>query len=323
MLLRTLTLPLAVLALVLALAGCGAPVAPQVEPTAAPSPAASPAARPIVIADISDEPTETIAEFQPLADYLATKLAPYGVGVGEVRVAPDMETMVRWLADGEVDLYFDSPYPAMVISDQSAAVPLVRRWKGGTAEYHTIFFARADSGLTALPDLRGRAIGLENGASTSGYLLPVAYLIEQGLSPVMLDGSNALAPTNEVGYVFTEDDENTVQWVLSGKLPAGVLDNQRFASLPPESRAQFTVLAETEQIARQIGLVRPGLAPELQAALKAALLEMDQTAEGRAALLTFEETARFDDFPATASLERMRQLYTIVRRQAEGAHERN
>src|SRR3972149_1107605 len=63
----------------------------------------------LILADISTDPAKSIKRFQPLADYLAERLGEQGIEAGEVKVAPDLETMVEWIAAGEVDLYFDSP----------------------------------------------------------------------------------------------------------------------------------------------------------------------------------------------------------------------
>ena len=53
--------------------------------------------------------------------------------------------------------------------------------------------------------------------------------------------------------------------------------------------------------------------PELQAAIKKILLEMEQTEAGRAMLEQFEQTAKFDDFPTAEDIGRMRQLYNSVK----------
>ena len=85
----------------------------------------------IVLGDISDDPGEVIEGTQPLADYLANQLADYGYTAGQVKVAASMEEMIQYLKNGEVDLYFDSAYPATVISDESGAHPFLRRWRFG------------------------------------------------------------------------------------------------------------------------------------------------------------------------------------------------
>lgn len=269
----------------------------------------------IVIADISGEPTKTIAAFQPFADYVAAHLSQYGITSADIKVVPDMETMARMLKAGEVDLYFDSPYPAMIVSSLSDAQPVLRRWKGGIAEYHTVLFTRTDSGIKTPQDLRGKVIGFEENFSTSGYFLPLTYLLQSGFTLHEQPQASAPVGADTIGYVFTTSDDNTIQWVLSNKVAAGAIEASLFDDLSEETRKGLLILAETETVPRHIMLVRPGVDPNLLNAITNVLTTMHESSEGQAVLDSFEKTARFDTFPTQSSLERMHELYQLIPQQ--------
>jgi phosphonate transport system substrate-binding protein len=275
-------------------------------------PTAPPTGKALVIADVSNNPAKKIKRYQPMADYLAKNLSQFDIGIGEVKVAGDLETIASWLKSGEVDIYFDSPYPAMRVSQLSGGQAILRRWKDRTPDYYTIIFTMGDRDINSLEDLKGKTIAFDEPNSTSGYMLPAAYLIEAGLNPVEKNSAADTVGENEVGYVFSDDDENTIQWVISGKVAAGAIDIGTFEEIPPQSRAAMKVLAETEKVARHIVMVRPDMDPDMVAALKTILLEMDKTPEGKEVLDIFEDTAKFDEFPPEASFQRMRELYEQV-----------
>jgi phosphonate transport system substrate-binding protein len=298
---------LPVLLSLLLLMGCGAIPAPTVTP---PPPTEAPVSGMITIGDISDEPTEIIETHQPIADYIGSRLNM----AGEVKVAPDIDTMVEWVKTGEVDLYFDSPYPALIVSNGSGAQPLLRRWKEGIGEYTSIIFTVSENNLESLDDLKGKMIAFDEPYSTSGYMLPLAYLLEAGYQTAEKTSTDAPVANDEVGYLFSGDDENSVQWVISGRVDAAVVDSGAFASIPEESRSQLRVLAETEALPRHVLVISPTVNAETREAVRTVLLEMDESEEGKAVLAQFEETAQFDEFPggAETALSRMQELFDLV-----------
>lgn len=280
--------------------------------TNAPAPAVTPTlAGTIVLGDIDSQPTDQIETWQPLADYLASNLAEFGIGVGSVKVAPDLETMGQWLESGEVDLTFESLYPAMIQITQYDSTPILRQWKGGVAEYSSIIFARADSGVTSLEDMVGHSIAFEQDASTTAYFLPIAALIDAGLAPVELETTDARVARDEVGYIFSGSDASTIQWVISGKVDAGTASNQDFGDIPQETRDELTIVHETPMVPRQLVLARPGMPVALQERIVELLIALENTEAGPAIMQQFEKTARFDALPAEVETElaRIQDLY--------------
>lgn len=268
----------------------------------------------VVLGDISLEAEYRSKRFQPIADYLAANLTKVGVGTGEVKISPDKETMAQLMKSGEVDLYFDSLYPAMFVIEHSGSQPILRRWKDGVAEYHSLFITLNNGQVTSLRDLEGKKIAFDEPSSTSGYMLPVAHLLKASMNPREVKELNQAVPANQVGYIFAGKDSNIVNWLKEGKVAAGVIDSESFKELSAEERVHLLVLDRTAAFPRQIAVVRPNINPAKLEAIKTVLMKMDETKKGQALLAEFKNTAQFDEFPqgAREELERIQESYDLV-----------
>jgi len=252
-------------------------------------------AKPIRIGSIHDKPGNEIRKFLPIARYLAEELKSEGITEGKIIVAKSIRQMATLLREGKVDLFIDSPFPALAVSRLSGSKLLLRRWKKVMEEYHTVIFVRKDSGISRLDQLKGKMIAFEAPFSTSGYFLPKMVLIQKGFNVVLKDDASELVAPDEVGYVFSRDDENTVVWVLREKVSAGALDHRNYLKDAKGSLSQLKRLHGTFSIPRQIVSTRADLPPKLVARIKEILLNMNQSEDGRRTLEEFEKTTKFDE----------------------------
>ena len=315
--LTRLTASAALLALAAFLVGCSAAPA---APTVAPAPTVVAAADgTVVIGKIGVSPIKSIRKYGPIADHLAANLAEYGIGGGEVKVAPDLKTIAEMISSGEVGFFLDNPYAATKVAELSGGHISVLRIKDGLAEKHGVFFTLTGSGINSLAELNGSVVAFEDPAASAGYAAPISLLVEQGSSPVEVeDPSSSVAP-DKVGYVISGDDDNTVQWVLRGKVAAGAVDDTAFAEFNEENPGLLRILAKTQPVMRHQPLVvGPHVSASLGEAIVSVLLSMHESEDGKTALGP-SDTERFARPSAgqEASLEDIRQMYELIAKTIE------
>ena len=119
----------------------------------------------------------------------------------------------------------ETPFVAFDMMEEGLAEPLMREWKKGVAEYHTVIIARGDDEIESLEDLRGRNFAFEDAGSTSGYFLPRVALEAAGLSLEKLDDPRGTPAGDAVGYSFANGEINVVAWVNRGLADAGAISN--------------------------------------------------------------------------------------------------
>ncbi|SOH94466.1 phosphonate transport system substrate-binding protein [Monaibacterium marinum] len=141
------------------------------------------------------------------------------LGVETRLFAPaDYNGVIQGLLGGSLDMAWlgASAYAAVYMQDPEVVEPiLVKINVDGSFGYHSIGFARADSGITSLDDMEGKVFGFGDPNSTSGYLIP-SIEIPQATGHTMESGDYFGEVT------FVGGHEQTIVAVNNGDVDAGV-----------------------------------------------------------------------------------------------------
>jgi phosphonate transport system substrate-binding protein len=261
---------------------------------------AAPAAaqKTITLGVISKRPqAEVEPQYRDFVRYIARKLSVKSSVEGKVIAAPTIVRLEKLLEEEQVDFYMESPYTTYLINEQGLALPLLRRWKSGVAEYRGVIFTKKDSGAGRVEDLRGRMIVLEDPGSTSGYFLPKVFLAGKGMKLAEKSSLEAAVAPGEIGYFFGYTAGRIADLVLTRKVVAGAFSNEDFDRLEPKKKADLVILGETENFPRYFLSVRKELDPELTGRLQDILLAMHEDPQGKAILSKLENTTKFDLAP--------------------------
>ena len=265
----------------------------------------------LVIGSISQDAFSEMKTFLPLANYLKMTLKDQGITEVRVAVAREIPEMVQMMKDNEVDIYVDSLFPVMAVCRQANGRMVARRWKKGVKEFHSVIFAHKDAAIKTIDDLQGKIVAYDEPYSSSGYFLPKMYLTAAGLTLSEKASSASRIRKDEVGYVFSYDDENTVVWVLHGKVDAGAVSYRDLKRYARDDISQLNIIAETYSIPRHIVSIRGTLPDELADAIKRVLIEADQTPAGKSMLKSFQRTIKFDEIPDEIT-ERMNEMMAFI-----------
>ncbi len=141
------------------------------------------------------------------------------LGVETKLFAPaDYNGVIQGLLGGTIDMAWlgASGYAKTWLTDPEAVEPvLVKVNMDGGFGYYSVGFARKDSGITSLEDLKGKVFGFGDPNSTSGYLIP-SIEIPEAISATMESG-------DYFGEVkFTGGHEQTIVAVYNGDIDGGV-----------------------------------------------------------------------------------------------------
>lgn len=258
---------------------------------------------------VHDDPVRSIRDRQEFVDYIAKKLAPFGITGGKIIVVDKISSLAKALREGKVDLYHDSVVPTLVLSKTAGSVPILRQWKYGEASYEGVIVVKKNSGINSLDDLKGKVFAFDEPHSTSAAVLPRMLLEEKKLKLMEVKSAGSVKP-GFVGYMYGTDG-SSLNVLVTGRADAAATSYREIERLKPDVRESLKVIAKTIMVPRQLIAVRKDLDPKLAKELKEILLQMDKDPEGQGILKRQQNTTKIDEIPP-GSLEQLKMIEQYV-----------
>jgi phosphonate transport system substrate-binding protein len=151
------------------------------------------------------------ATYLPLAQHLSQRL---GRPV-ELRTVDSWEGLAKSLANGETDIALMGPWGYVLANHHAGAQVVSTILYQGKPEYFAMIVTHPDSGLATVQDLlgpkgKGRSFAFGDKGSTSGYLIPLHFFMQQGIKP-----------DDHFGRVLYTKHQAIQTQVTAGQLDAG------------------------------------------------------------------------------------------------------
>jgi phosphonate transport system substrate-binding protein len=154
-------------------------------------------------------------------------------------------------------------------------------WTDGKSTYHGYIFVRKDSGIRTVEDMRGKRMAFVERATTAGYIFPLAYLREHGVSDIDAFFSE---------YFFAGSHDAAINAVLRGDADVGAAKNtimEHVMKESPKVAQELLILSDSPPVPSNGLLVRRTLDEDIKRRLRETLLNMEHDPGGKGVLRKF------------------------------------
>jgi phosphonate transport system substrate-binding protein len=211
-----------------------------------------------------EDPATLIPVYEEMGNALEEKLdCPIEISIADTYVAE-----ILAMKNGELELGQFGPLGYVFAQRQAGAIPLVSfaNEDGSLSTYTGGIWVPKDSDIASIEDLAGHTLALSEPGSTSGDAVPRKALIDAGVE-------------EDVQVDYAGGHTEALLALVNGKVDAAEINSQTLAAAVSEGsfdEAEFTQIWESEPIANDPITVSPETSPEFQAAVKKALLSLEQ-----------------------------------------------
>lgn len=187
--------------------------------------------------------------YGPLIDYLGQHL---GVHMKvSLQLLPDYRQAIDGFKSGRIDAAFLGSLDFALARAQAGVEPLVRPEKDGISEYRGLIVTRKDSGITDWRDLKGKSFGFVDKFTTAGYVFPLMYFREHGITqPEQYLGSVSYTGSHDL--VFTK--------VYQHELDAGAAKDVNLSEMAkhlPQIAKDLRILAVSPAVPNNVFVLGP------------------------------------------------------------------
>jgi phosphonate transport system substrate-binding protein len=238
--------------------------------------------------------------YKLLGDYLSRVI---GRNV-KMKLLDSYDAVYDEMLNNKVDAAIFGSLSYVVMDSKIPLVPLARpSLKDGRSTYRGLIIVSRDSSITDdVSTWKGKRIALVNKSTTAGYIFPKWYLYKSGIR-------NFEGYFKKVFYAGSHD--SAVLSVFSDEADIGCASDDVFYDLIKKNQLineKLKIIASSSGVPLNVFGIRQSADPELRKQLKDALLGMDKTHEGQAALSSLEadrfiETKKSEFDPVIKMLE--------------------
>lgn len=213
--------------------------------------------------------------YRALAEYLSKKA---GIKVS-VSTLSDYGSILGSMKNGDINGGFlGSLAGAMAherLGAEAIAIPVTME---GKTTYRAYLFVRKNSGIRNIQDMRGKKMVLVSRGSFSGYVYPLAYFRQHGISDISRFFSE---------YYFAGSYDAAIHAVLSGAVDIGCAGSKVYNSLKasdPRIEKELTILDESMDVPYYGLFLGKSISQTTKSAVRKVLLEMQHDADGASIL---------------------------------------
>ncbi len=216
--------------------------------------------------------------FNPLGAYLSKKT---GVEI-KFTVLSRYGNLIESFEKEKMDGAFFGSFTGAAAIYKLGVIPLARPVNlDNTSTYQGYIFVRKDSSIKDVKDMKGKRMAYVERSTTAGYLFPLAYLREHGIS----------SPDKYFReFYFTGSHDAAIDAVLSKKADIGAAKHSIYDRMKiqnPRIDQELVIIARSPSVPSNGLCVRKDLDEALKKKLKDALLNIHNDPEGQAVLKKF------------------------------------
>lgn len=217
------------------------------------------------VALLPDENASTLIQnAQPLKVYLEQALKKDV----ELVVTTDYSSMIEAMRFGRIEVAYFGPFSYVLAKSKAPTIePFAVGVERGSPTYQSVLIATAGGPVKTLEDIRGKAFGFGDQASTSSHLAPRAHLLKKA----KLDGEKDY----RVVHLGTHDA--VARAVQAGQVPAGALSKSILDNLVKRGTIDASRIVELDlsaPIPNYPVVLQGNLAPALKQSIRDAFLNM-------------------------------------------------
>lgn len=223
-------------------------------------------------------PARLIQAYQPLINHLNAQVPQARL---ELEASRDYAAFEEKYRSRKAEFLLPNPWQTLQAMEAGYRVIATA---GDARDFKGIFVARKGSGLQQPADLKGKAVSYPAPTALAACIMPQWYLHEHGVRV-----------TAEIDNRYVGSQESSIMNAYLGKTAAGATwppPWRAFQKQYPREAAEMEVLWETESLINNSVMVRNDVPAALAEQVRAALLALPNTPEGRA-ILAGIETAFF------------------------------